>query len=273
MRVLAGVVKPPPRPCARLPSHARPLSSTSRRPLLDGAHAHHVLQVADFGLARSMTDLELGGEQFVMTDYVATRWYRAPEILLGSTTYGFGVDMWGLGCILGEILMAKPIFPGSSTINQLETIMEVTGQPGDLLMKEISPFATAMMESVSFRQLPTYSGAQTIAAANEPTAKRWQVKFPSASPDALNLLYQLLHIDHNKRIDAVKALEHPYVATFHDVSTERLAPRIVTVPISDADKKSTAVYRERLYHEVTKAKRSEGTRMQYVRDARDCGHE
>lgn len=65
----------------------------------------------------------------VLTDYVATRWYRAPEILLGSTRYAKGVDMWSLGCILGEMLTGKPIFPGNSTMNQLDRILEVTGRP------------------------------------------------------------------------------------------------------------------------------------------------
>jgi mitogen-activated protein kinase 15 len=60
---------------------------------------------------------------------VATRWYRAPEILLGSTKYTKGVDMWSLGCILGEMLTGKPIFPGNSTMNQIERILEVTGRP------------------------------------------------------------------------------------------------------------------------------------------------
>ena len=80
------------------------------------------MKVADFGLARSMHqtagDLQDVAAQ-TMTDYVATRWYRAPEILLGASDYGYGVDMWGLGCILGEILVGKPIFPGASTINQV----------------------------------------------------------------------------------------------------------------------------------------------------------
>ena len=52
-----------------------------------------------------------------MTEYVATRWYRAPEILLGSSCYTKEVDMWSLGCILGEILLGKPLFPGTSTLN------------------------------------------------------------------------------------------------------------------------------------------------------------
>ena len=78
------------------------------------------VQVADFGLARSLRDQSLEEERdTVLTDYVATRWYRAPEILLGSTRYSFAVDMWSMGCILAEMLQGKPIFPGSSTINQV----------------------------------------------------------------------------------------------------------------------------------------------------------
>ena len=53
-----------------------------------------------------------------MTDYVATRWYRAPEILLGSGSYGLSVDMWSMGCILGEMVIGKPVFAGSSTVRQ-----------------------------------------------------------------------------------------------------------------------------------------------------------
>jgi mitogen-activated protein kinase 15 len=68
-------------------------------------------KVADFGLVRSVAQKE-DGQSPVLTEYVATRWYRAPEILLGSHTYTKGVDMWSLGCILGELLNGKPIFPG-----------------------------------------------------------------------------------------------------------------------------------------------------------------
>ena len=219
-----------------------------------------LMKVADFGLARSMHDLEGGladdGAQAAMTDYVATRWYRAPEILLGSTVYGFGVDMWGLGCILGETLLGKPMFPGSSTINQLEIILELTGKPDLDLMKRISTFAGSMIESCgSLGRLPTYSGAQMLFEADESTIVRWKTRFPTAGDNALDLLYQLLHIDPDKRMTAQQALEHPYVATFHDSNVERVANTEVSVPIPDTEKKSTAVYRDRLYHEVSKAKR------------------
>ena len=74
------------------------------------------IKVADFGLARSVA---AHGEDtnIKLTDYVATRWYRAPEILLGSTSYSKAVDMWSVGCILGELIVGKPIFPGTSTLS------------------------------------------------------------------------------------------------------------------------------------------------------------
>jgi len=69
------------------------------------------------GLARSLLSAVAGpldpGVDPILTDYVATRWYRAPEILLGSTRYGKAVDMWSLGCIFGEMLGGKPVFQGS----------------------------------------------------------------------------------------------------------------------------------------------------------------
>eukprot|EP01026_Neomeris_dumetosa_P049744 TRINITY_DN4354_c0_g1_i1.p2 TRINITY_DN4354_c0_g1~~TRINITY_DN4354_c0_g1_i1.p2 ORF type:complete len:244 (+),score=27.02 TRINITY_DN4354_c0_g1_i1:277-1008(+) len=84
-----------------------------------------MVKLADFGLARSIAQLnQYEQTNRIMTDYVATRWYRAPEILLGSQNYTFGVDMWSCGCILGELLMGKPIFPGNSTMNQLDRIIE-----------------------------------------------------------------------------------------------------------------------------------------------------
>lgn len=76
-----------------------------------------LVKVADFGLARSVATDEEEGVNIFMTEYVATRWYRAPEILLGSTKYTKAVDMWSVGCIIGELVIGKAIFPGTSTLN------------------------------------------------------------------------------------------------------------------------------------------------------------
>lgn len=79
------------------------------------------MKICDFGLARSLSQLpqpEKGQDTSVpaLTEYVATRWYRAPEILLSSPHYTKGVDMWSLGCILAEMLLGKPLFPGTVII-------------------------------------------------------------------------------------------------------------------------------------------------------------
>ena len=86
----------------------------------------------------------------MLTDYVATRWYRAPEILLGSPVYTKGVDMWAVGCILGEMLNGKPIFPGTSTVNQLEKVLELTGKPSKDDVDAVgSPYAAQMLGSAT----------------------------------------------------------------------------------------------------------------------------
>ena len=86
-------------------------------------------KLADFGLARSIASVNQSVNEPIMTQYVATRWYRAPEILLGSSKYTKAVDMWSVGCILGEMYFGKAIFPGNSTLNQVERILELLGKP------------------------------------------------------------------------------------------------------------------------------------------------
>jgi cyclin-dependent kinase-like len=89
--------------------------------LLVSAQAEPLLKLCDFGFARTITSR--GGQ--VLTDYVATRWYRSPELLLGCTDYGKPVDMWAIGCIMGELIDGQPLFPGESEIDQLYVIQKV----------------------------------------------------------------------------------------------------------------------------------------------------
>uniref|UniRef100_A0A2K6G7J2 Mitogen-activated protein kinase n=1 Tax=Propithecus coquereli TaxID=379532 RepID=A0A2K6G7J2_PROCO len=90
-----------------------------------------VVKLCDFGLARSLSNLPEGPEGQPLTQYVATRWYRAPEVLLSSSWYTPGVDMWSLGCILGEMLRGQPLFQGTSTLHQLELILETIPPPSE----------------------------------------------------------------------------------------------------------------------------------------------
>ena len=76
-------------------------------------------KLADFGLARSVATINQGDKEAIMTEYVATRWYRAPEILMGSSKYTKSVDMWSIGCIMAEMYIGRAVFPGTSTLNQI----------------------------------------------------------------------------------------------------------------------------------------------------------
>lgn len=199
------------------------------------------VKVCDFGLARSVVQQNDNAQNPVLTDYVATRWYRAPEILLGSTSYTKGVDLWSVGCILGELLSGKPIFPGTSTMNQLDRIMEVTGRPAPEDVEAIkSPFAATMLESLPMsRPRPL----------NE--------MFPSASVEALDLLRLCLQFNPTKRISARDALRHPYVVQFHNPDDEFDCDRTIRIPIDDNTKLTVQDYRERLYNEVLKKKKEQ----------------
>jgi len=199
------------------------------------------LKVADFGLARSIATLEKDNEvNPVLTDYVATRWYRAPEILLGSTKYTKGVDVWSVGCILGELLGGKPMFPGTSTMNQLDRIVEITGRPPSEDIEAInSPFAATMLESTP-----------------QSAPKSLNDMYPQASPEALDILKQMLHFNPNKRLTAEKALEHPYVAQFHNPAEEPICEKEIKIAIDDDHKFSIEDYRTHLYNDIV-AKRKE----------------
>ena len=210
-----------------------------------------LMKVADFGLARSLLHGSVGphdqsgGKDPILTDYVATRWYRAPEILLGSTRYGKAVDMWSLGCIFGEMLGNKPVFQGASTLNQLEKICEAVGRPtADEVASMRSPFAQTMLDNIHLK----------------PNAKPvpWSSTYPRAPPDALDLMMKLMQWDPEKRLTAVEGMMHPYCKQFIESDMHcaeplrRVAKGKVTTPFDDNDKKTTSIYREKLYEAINR---------------------
>ena len=145
------------------------------------------MKVADFGLARSLLDdnkSDEGTKPPVMTDYVATRWYRAPEILLGSNRYGKAVDLWSLGCIFGEMLGGKPVVPGTSTLNQLEKIGEMVGAPTtEDITALASTFTLEMLDAMPFpmgekgpdgNRAPARARAFQQGVASRARPRRWQ---------------------------------------------------------------------------------------------------
>jgi len=199
------------------------------------------VKVCDFGLARGITQQGDNGANPVLTDYVATRWYRAPELLLGSTAYTKGVDQWSVGCILGELLSGKPIFPGTSTMNQLERVIEVTGRPTPEDIEAVkSPYAATMLEQLTSTR-----------------PKRLSEMFPSATKEALELMKFCLQFNPSKRISAKDGLRHAYVVQFHNPEDEWECDRVIKIPIDDNTKLTVQDYREKLYADVLKKKKEQ----------------
>ena len=185
-----------------------------------------LMKVADFGLARSLNDNDsdsaAGHQDPNMTDYVATRWYRAPEILLGSHKYGISVDLWSLGCIFGEMLGGKPLFPGTSTLNQLEKVGEMIGAPTKSDIKALnSQFTLEMLDGMPFpmgeKGVDGKHALKNFQRSEPPEegcgggrAGGWHTLYPNASNDALDMLTKLMLYNSEKRITAKEGLVHPY---------------------------------------------------------------
>jgi len=198
------------------------------------------VKVADFGLARSIQAFDDESAP-VMTDYVATRWYRAPEIVLGSCQYSKAVDMWSVGCILGELIVGKAIYPGKSTINQVELIIQLLGKP--------TP-----------RELDTINAATDFSIIESMSAKKkysFSQFFKGASKEALDFLRRTLIFDPSKRLSAEQALKHPFVRQFHNPEEEIVCDKIIRLPISDAKKLSLKEYRDALYSDILKKKKEQ----------------
>jgi len=221
-----------------------------------------LMKVADFGLARKLKQPvrppndpnaaaapldgtgpdEGASDAFVMTDYVATRWYRAPEVLFGSCTYSAAVDLWSLGCIFGEMILGKPLFAGSTTLNQLEKIAEVLGLPSDAEVTAMdSTFARGMIDGFSDEVSQKAKTALGFSA---------YLKLPDAEEAALELMEQLMKYDPTERLTAHSGLSHKYCVQFQDKDTEHTYVGMVRPPeghVTDTLKKTTDLYRNSLY--------------------------
>lgn len=166
------------------------------------------LKICDFGLARSAASSD--DNSGFMTEYVATRWYRAPEIMLTFKEYTKAIDMWSVGCILAEMLTGKPLFPGRDYHNQLTLILEILGTP---TMEDYY--------NVKSRRARDYLRSLPFTRRRPFTEM-----FPNANPLAIDLLEKLLTFNPVKRISVEQALEHPYLKPYHDPEDEPTAAPI-----------------------------------------------
>ena len=180
------------------------------------------LKLCDFGLARACVAPEASSARALrLTEYVVTRWYRAPELLLSCPSYSQSVDVWSAGCILAELLGRRPLFPGRDYIQQLNLQLRVLGTPRE----EDLAHVTNVHARRYVRSMPDMP----------PVAL--QALFPKSNPLALDLLAKMLVFVPSKRLTVKQALEHPYLAKLHDVMDE---PTYANTAVAEAAPAATA---------------------------------
>ena len=139
-----------------------------------------------------------------LTEYVITRWYRAPEVILCPSHYSKAVDIWSVGCIFAELLGRQPLFPGDHYLDQIQKIVAVTGTP--------------KMEDLDF--IKKKEAKEFFLKLVKRTKLTWSSLFPNANPIALDLLEKMLTFNPKKRYTVDQCLSHPYFEGLHDPEQE-----------------------------------------------------
>ncbi|XP_070091648.1 cyclin-dependent kinase-like 4 isoform X6 [Equus przewalskii] len=160
-----------------------------------------IIKICDFGFARIL----IPGDAY--TDYVATRWYRAPELLVGDTQYGSSVDVWATGCVFAELLTGQPLWPGKSDVDQLYLIIRTLGK---LIPRHQSIFkSNQFFHGIS---IPEPEDMETL-----------EEKFSDAHPLALNFMKECLKMNPDDRLTCAQLLEIPYFDSFREDQIKRKA--------------------------------------------------
>ena len=155
------------------------------------------LKICDFGLARIAAR---DGDD--MTNNVVTLWYRAPELLLGCTCYSSSIDIWSCACILAELYLGRPIFPGNNEIDQIKIIFSCLGAPRNSIWPDVETLPLIRNGLINLRQDQLKFQFNNL-----------RIVFPSISDSGLQLFLQLLAYDPNKRLSAVEAFHHEYFSS------------------------------------------------------------
>ncbi|ANZ73704.1 BA75_00031T0 [Komagataella pastoris] len=200
------------------------------------------LKICDFGLARGINHQFMQGssrpKDNAITNYVATRWYRAPELIFSRKEYGKAVDMWAVGCIFGELYGRKPLFIGDSQMSQIAEIVKVLGSPSrEVIMAYGSHLAWDYFQPPKPQYRPL----------------KWSHVYPYASSSALDLLSSLVCWEAKRRFDVEAAISHEFLSAVRNKSQE---PRCKSVFDFRWEKENTSLedLKILLHEEVTQFK-------------------
>lgn len=194
------------------------------------------LRICDFGLARvaNFEDRDLD-----LTEYVATRWYRAPEIMLSWKEYDQAIDLWSVGCIFAELLGRKPLFPGKDYLDQIHKIIDILGTPAAEDIEQVTQDkARRYLRSLPFKPKIPFNKL-----------------YPHANPLAVDLLERLLQFSPKKRLTLEEALKHPYLASLHDPADEPLMDQAAFAQLDfsfERQQLSPGAFRDLVFAEMCK---------------------
>lgn len=157
------------------------------------------LKICDFGLARGVAPqfYTITQTQHAITNYVATRWYRAPELILSQKLYDKPIDMWSTGCILAEFYGRKPKFIGKDSMHQIYEIIKVLGSPSKNLLS-------------SYGSIKAWNMCNSTTIPHKKV--EWKDVYPYASPEAVDLMDKIMRWDPEERLTVEMAIEHPYLS-------------------------------------------------------------
>uniref|UniRef100_H2Z3G1 Mitogen-activated protein kinase n=2 Tax=Ciona savignyi TaxID=51511 RepID=H2Z3G1_CIOSA len=161
------------------------------------------LRIADFGMARAVTQQPEDHKSF-MTEYVATRWYRAPELMLSFGQYSQSIDIWSVGCIFAEMIGRRQIFPGKHYVHQLQLIISVLGSP-----------SSDLVSSIRSDRVRSY-----VMGLPSKSATPFKQLYNKATGPMVDLLTSLLRFNPAERPTSDTALKHPFLSGYHDKEDE-----------------------------------------------------
>eukprot|EP01017_Pseudomicrothorax_dubius_P021801 TRINITY_DN2344_c0_g1_i1.p1 TRINITY_DN2344_c0_g1~~TRINITY_DN2344_c0_g1_i1.p1 ORF type:complete len:251 (-),score=40.03 TRINITY_DN2344_c0_g1_i1:84-836(-) len=157
------------------------------------------LKICDLGLARGFEQ-----ENEFKTEYVVTRWYRAPEVILNASEYTKAIDVWSIGCIFAELLGRTPLFPGDDYLDQIQRIIAVLGTPN--------------ADQLSF--IGNESAMKYVKSLPKRSTQQWQSLYPKANPVGMDLLSKMLTFNPDRRLTVEECLRHPYFESLHNPEEE-----------------------------------------------------
>ena len=161
-----------------------------------------IIKLCDFGFARKLKIDEKTHNFEKMTDYMATRWYRAPELILSQGVYGPEVDYWSIGCIMGELADGKPMLPGDNQFNQLDYIIKLIGNLPENLVEY-------------YKNNPAFNVNKLMVIEKPETLEKRYGNI--MSPEAIDFMKGLLELDPNKRLNSDTVFDHKYFDSYKNI--------------------------------------------------------